>query len=186
MKKIVLALFVILITSGSAIAQQQQPQAGIPSAQYVPLHGHTNELDGGKLNIPSAYVGYPGGLTVTSGSPTLIPLNSKVVDTGNWFNTSTNKYTPLSSGNYYVILELCGTGATTLTQIQIMIYKNGGQVTSQQLNASFTAGAYECTNTSYIAQMNGSTDFLQGYAMLTGTGTLTIQSAKISILRISN
>jgi hypothetical protein len=70
--------------------------------------------------------------TFTSGSWTIVPLNTKSIDPGNCFNTSTHGYTAPVAGFYSVNGCLAAYGGSG--QISAAIYKNGTLYASSYIN----------------------------------------------------
>lgn len=94
-------------------------------------------------------------------------LYTKRQDTGNYFNATTGRFTPLISG-YYSVFATANSDATLVT----------GGVISIRLNASDQRGSSAFTNVSQSAvpyfscsaliYMNGTTDYISVYAGYTG------------------
>ena len=122
-------------------------------------------------NMPafSAYIsGYQG--SVAQSTWTKISLSAENFDTNNNFNTSTYRFTPTVAGYYqFNGYASFGTiGATNPNNGIVAIYKNGGSVTSSQYSSGTNAGFN--LSTSILVYMNGSSDYVELYGYMTGSG----------------
>ena len=110
--------------------------------------------------------------TVTSATATKVAINTENFDTNSNFDTSTYRFTPTVAGYYQVNASLRGIGATTFTSLATYIYKNGSEYMRQSLNATLTANAASNVSISDVIYMNGSSDYIELYGNVNGTGTL--------------
>jgi hypothetical protein len=118
----------------------------------------------------SAYIsGYQG--SVAQSTWTKISLSAENFDTNNNFDSTTNyRFTPTVAGYYQVngFASFGTIGATNPNNGLVAIYKNGGSVSSSQYssgtNASFNL------STSILVYMNGSSDYVELYGYMTGSG----------------
>lgn len=115
--------------------------------------------------------------TVTTTTQTKVAIDTENFDTNNNFDTTNNRFTPTVAGYYQVNGSLRGSGTTTFTSIAGYIYKNGSPYKRAQITASLTAGNNTSITVSDIIYMNGSTDYLELWGNINGTGTLTFTSA---------
>jgi hypothetical protein len=122
---------------------------------------------------PAFYVYLSANQTgVTSATHTKVQLNTELFDTNNNFDPSTNyRFTPTVAGYYQISwgVNMSGTG---LTYAIGEIYKNG---TIYQYGNFNNVSAIEALSTgSSLVYMNGSTDYLELYAIATASsGTVT-------------
>ena len=101
--------------------------------------------------------------TITSNVFTKIQFNTEEFDTNSNYDNATNyRFTPTVAGYYQVQVSLLPN--TTTTQTAVAIYKNGAQFKL----ANITAASVSAVATALIS-MNGTTDYLEGYAYLVGT-----------------
>jgi hypothetical protein len=115
--------------------------------------------------------------TISLNTNTKVQLNTKSFDTANCFDNTTNyRFTPTVTG-YYQFSCMLPLVATGVTNGQILLYKNGSNTTNtvyyspngsnvNQINATFSDLIY----------MNGSTDYVELYGYISGTGTLQFGS----------
>ena len=110
---------------------------------------------------------------VTSGTSTKIQLNIKVFDITNAFDAVTNyRFQPTVAGYYQLNCRFRGGGSTGTTVSVMEINKNGAllqRVTENNILSSNTGSA--------LIFMNGTTDYLEFFATVVGTGTITFASA---------
>jgi len=115
------------------------------------------------------------GQTVTTATATKVSLNTVRWDTGGYFNTTTNRFTPLVAGYYQVNFGIGASGATTMTNYYASLYK-GGAEDARPNQVKLTTGVFgtSAAGGSTIVAMNGTTDYIELYGYIEGTGTLTI------------
>jgi hypothetical protein len=124
--------------------------------------------------------------TITSGSNTKIQFNAEVFDTDNCFDSTTDyRFTPTSSGYYFIRITLVNDTNGTFTAFYPMIYKNGS-VAFYGDNCQITSTAYPQTSVTGIVNCNGSTDYIEAFAysssnigIPTGTTNVSFQGFKL-------
>lgn len=139
----------------------------------------TTATAGVPVNGP-AFNAYAGsGQTVTSGVETKVQLNTEEFDTNGCFDSSTNyRFTPTVAGYYQVNGILRGSASSTLSLIMAILYKNGGLYFRGQENAySLSGGGALQVTISTIVYLNGSTDYLELYGRIDGSGTCSFQAS---------
>lgn len=103
--------------------------------------------------------------SITTSTFTKIQCNIEEFDTASAFDNATNyRFQPLVAGYYQINGEVSGQGAT-LTRLIVMIYKNG---TLYKLGYD-TATSPVKGGVSSIVYLNGSTDYVELYAFMSGT-----------------
>jgi len=188
MRKIIMLFVVSFMCSCGNVGAD----SGTPALMPTYPHGHSNSLDGGALTayIPITQLTGINFFTVylqstqtlaTSGTWYKIAYTGEYYDTEPAFDTVTNyRHQPHISGVYAYSGKICGRGTTTITNISSAISKNSGIQTYTIFpnNDSFGAGVDSCVPivTTYIS-MNGTTDYVEVYSKIIGTGTLTINSS---------
>ena len=117
----------------------------------------------------SAYV--TTSQTVTASTYTKVACATEEFDTNSNYDNATNyRFTPTVAGYYQVTGQISYTSSVT-TRAIIVIYKNGaafkfGNDLSVQTNS---------LNVSSLIYFNGSTDYVELYGWISGTGTLQFQ-----------
>jgi len=108
--------------------------------------------------------------TVTASTFTKITWDTEVFDTNNNFDSTTNeRFTPTVPGKYIVTLNVeCEAVPNQGTCISD-IYKNGGSMSlTRTQNGTGATNDMETVATA-VLDMNGTTDYLEGYAFTSGT-----------------
>lgn len=115
--------------------------------------------------------------TVTTTVTAKLSFSSENFDSNNWYDNATNfRFTPLLAGKYLVNLQIDCNG-TNVTSCVASIFKNGSTLSSAA-NASSAASQTQVTSAvTAIVSFNGSTDFIEGDANVTCTGTCKVLSS---------
>lgn len=103
---------------------------------------------------------------ITSGVSTKLLFQVEEFDTNSNYNSSTSVFTPTVAGYYQVNAALQGAG--TVNQSQIILYKNGSAFKNG--NYLINQGNATIPVLSALVYMNGTTDYLEVYGYLLGTG----------------
>lgn len=127
------------------------------------------------VNGPAFSVYYNTSLSVTSGTYTKVPFNTKEFDTASCYDNSTNyRFTPTVAGYYQLNAGVYGTG-TIATYIQVALYKNGSKYKNTlAAMQNSTNGTGVVTSVVYL---NGSTDYVEVYASVSGTSPSIVGSS---------
>ena len=160
-------------TSGDTIS--------IPSGVTIANSGTATGFGGTTAPYVSVY--RSGDQNISDATWTKIQFNTEIVDSANAFDNSSNyRFTPQTAGWYYVSLNVSsGTTVDNSTdRIECQIYKNGSGITgAANLRDWDTVGLnYNDTiNTSTIVQLNGSSDYIEGWAYIDlSSGTPRIEN----------
>ena len=116
------------------------------------------------------------GTAMTNATYVKVTFDTERFDTNS--NFASSRFTPTVAGYYQVnthLVYLC----STVTQIVLAFYKNGVVDTYTNL-LPYVANA-SSINCSYIVQMNGSTDYLEVFFYIAGTGSLSAQGGPQTI-----
>jgi len=106
--------------------------------------------------------------TVTSDVSTKILWTTEEFDTNNDFDLTNSKFVPSVAGKYMLNLNVWVTDNTDWCQARI--YKNG----AEEIEAGAIGAAGEIiANASIILDMNGTTDYIEGYVYNGGGTTLS-------------
>jgi hypothetical protein len=107
--------------------------------------------------------------SVTSGVYTKIAYTVENFDTANCFDSTTNyRFTPTVAGYYQINQVMYGIG-TSMNYLQSAIYKNGviyANTLSAPQAATNSAGMI-----SILVYMNGSTDYIEGYGLVSASSS---------------
>ncbi len=160
----------------------------IPSGATITNSGTATGFGGTTAPYVSVYRN--GDQNISDATWTKIQFNVEVVDSAGAFDSSTNyRYTPQTSGYYFVSLNV-GIGNTADNSIDkhvAGIYKNGSAITGSVVTRDWDANAeglnyQDQINTSTIVQLNGSSDYIEGYVQVDVTsGTPRVENQKASM-----
>jgi hypothetical protein len=115
------------------------------------------------------------GLTINAYNK--VNYNVEDFDTANSFDTTNARFTPNVAGYYQVNFTVQGGGSTNTGFVVSQLYKNGvamPNVFSSGLNGGGTIYGNAVVVGATIVYMNGTTDYLEVYCFLGGSGTGTI------------
>ena len=102
---------------------------------------------------------------------TKLNIDSELADPSNWYDNATNfRFQPTIAGKYRIRGQMQAQG-TTLSEIDIDIRKNGSVYSRTIILVSGPASS------SLIGEMvafNGSTDYIELFGLVSGTGTLNV------------
>lgn len=149
------------VTSTTIVYTASNTPTGTASVSSATVKGYTTINGVGA--VPAISVRRDSSnQTVTSGVATKVQFNFKNYDNTGAFDNATNyRFQPTKAGYYHIASQLaCG---TSVTQLALMIYLNGAEqkrgTQTGSLGATFVAGDL---------YLNGSTDYVEIYANLTG------------------
>lgn len=112
--------------------------------------------------------------SVTNDTATLINLTVEDFDTHSWFDNVTDyKFNPQTAG-YYFLRGFLWSSANSQSGAAVYLYKNGATYDFNITRGILTnvGIGVQVTSTVY---MNGSTDYVQLYGLVSGTNTHTFQ-----------
>ena len=96
-----------------------------------------------------------------------VQFNTELFDTNNNYDNTTNyRFTPTVAGYYQINASVNFDGSTALTRGLIIIYKNG----SPYARGTDIPSAVNTIVMSSLVQCNGTTDYIEIYGFVTGTG----------------
>ena len=146
---------IVLQSSGGGSVTINEPSTASNFTQTLPASTGTVMVSG---NQPAFSASMTSTQTTTSTVVTKIQFSTENFDTNNCYDPTTNyRFTPTVEGYYQINLGLYNSGGT---QTNLFIYKNGASI---QANAEIaTNGSFP--SCSSVVYMNGSTDYLEGYA----------------------
>lgn len=108
----------------------------------------------------------------TSGLFFKVNCNTELADSNGWYDNATNfRFTPQLAGKYRINAQMQGS-ATSLTDCDVEVQKNGTTYARSILVNSGGFGQFATVNVNIIIDFNGSTDFVEMFGLIGGTGTL--------------
>lgn len=118
--------------------------------------------------------------TLTTATFTKVQLNAEETngDPNNCFDTTNYRFTPNVAG-YYLFSWCCGgRGSTGMTALSSALYKNNSLLKyGAQLQLTFATNSFQFASGSALVYMNGSTDQVELWVYIVGTGTITTYAA---------
>jgi|5B_taG_2_1085324.scaffolds.fasta_scaffold22353_2 hypothetical protein len=116
------------------------------------------------VNTPNFFVRRTSNITISSNNVnTKITFDTEDYDTDNAYDTSTGKFTPQVAGKYFIIVQVRFSDTASSTDIATAnIFKNGSNLIGQGVGFDSDYAPY--IQTSGIVEMNGSTDYIEGYS----------------------
>lgn len=122
--------------------------------------------------------------SVTLGTVTKVAINTERFDTASCFDTSLYRFTPNVEGYYQVNGVLRARVATTFTVFICDIFKNGYNYSRVQNVSNLTGNNNNAISITDILYMNGTTDYIELYGFVNGTGTATFESTNTTATSI--
>jgi hypothetical protein len=160
----------LVLNGATSGATTLTPTDAVTTTVTFPSLGGTAMVSG---NMPAFSYYLSSSQNITASTWTKITFNTKTFDTNNNFDSTTNyRFTPTVAGYYQInVIYASNSTATNPIYSAIAIYKNGAGA----LNYAYqgTSSAFACPGISTIIYFNGSTDYVEFYAYMSGgTGTL--------------
>lgn len=115
----------------------------------------------------SAYGSAPQ--TVSNETFTKVTLDVEEFDTNS--NFASSRFTPTVAGYYQINGQVSGVGTVSLSRTLVTLYKNGATY-KYGSDGTITRSMISC-----VVYMNGTTDYLELYGLLVGTGTMSFGGA---------
>lgn len=101
-----------------------------------------------------------------------IPFDVEVADPSNWYDNATNfRFQPNIAGKYRIHAQIQASAGTAVSEIDIDIRKTGAIYSRTIILASGVGGS---SLIDHIVALNGTTDYIEIFGLVSGTGTLTI------------
>ena len=115
-----------------------------------------------------------------------IPADTEIFDTDNCYDNSTNyRFTPNVAGKYFVYVRaFVDDVASNTNNVISYIYKNGSVLATARINFDNNPGEAASPTVTQVVDMNGTTDYLEGYALgdfISGGGNMKGSSSRETI-----
>jgi len=124
-------------------------------------------------------VALSGNQSLTKNAVTKVQFAYEVADTQGWWDSSTNyRFTPTVAGYYFCNLHCFFAGQSAANTRFLYIYKNGSSYRDHRQYFSTAYDRYDAI--SDVVYLNGSSDYIEFYAMDGSNGTLTLQQTSAS------
>jgi hypothetical protein len=152
-------------TSGS-VTLAAPAVAGTGTTITTPARSGNMAVDGPAF---SAYAS--AAQTVTSNTATKVNIDTEDFDTNSCFDTSNKRFLPNVAGYYQINGIIRFNASTSATQLVTYLYKNGSIYAGYFLwNGTLGAANFQATANDII-YLNGTTDYVELWGSVTGTGT---------------
>jgi hypothetical protein len=174
-----------LILAGSTSGTATISAPAVAGSTVVTLPAQT----GTAVVAGPAFAAYlSAGQTVTSGTITQAALNTELFDTASRFNNTNATvggipayaFLPNVAGYYQVNFAVLASAGTAITYAAAYIYKDGAAITRNAIPG--WSGTNADSNASRIVYMDGTSNYLQFYGQVVGTGTLTMLATEARTL----
>lgn len=161
--------------TGSMVLSASPTITGAPLAPTAALGTNTTQLATTAF-VQAAKPYFSASLSanqsISNNTATKINLNTELADSNNWYDNVTNfRYTPQIAGKQKINGSFAIT-ATTITEVDIYIYKNGS-LYARQFSVSSAVGALSL-DIGNIVSFNGTTDYVELWCLAVGTGTINV------------
>jgi hypothetical protein len=123
----------------------------------------------GGVNTP-AFSANQGAQSIANSTTTLLTFGTEVLDTNSCYASS--KFTPTSSGEYFIRVSLRLSTSTDFTGYKLHIRKNGSDIRVHQQSANH----YETAEVSGVINLNGSSDYVEAYVTQNSGGSVDTNS----------
>ena len=115
-----------------------------------------------------------GAQTLTAAAFNKISLQTEQFDTNNNFDNATNyRFLPTVAGYYLINANIYIQSNTTMTRVIGSIYKNGSTIGRFFDNTGTFGTSPIYASGGALIYFNGSTDYVELYAYVDGTGTIS-------------
>lgn len=135
----------------------------IPSGVTIANAGTATGFGGN--NTPAFHVNLSSNQAISNATDTIVQFNSETFDTDNAYNTSNYRFTPQTSGKYFIFSQIrldTGANNNNIDYCFVEIWKNGSSVTSSILDFRDDRDGRKMTiYTATFVDMNGSSDYVQ-------------------------
>lgn len=125
-------------------------------------------------NYPAFSAYYAGAnQTVSNNTWTKATLDTEIFDTNN--NFASSRFTPTVAGYYYISGVIRCAATVSLTKYIVGLWKNGAEY-YRGAESNGLASTQLQAGGSCVMYLNGSTDYVELYGYITGSGTLTFNN----------
>jgi hypothetical protein len=121
-------------------------------------------------NMPAFSAYADTAQTISSATLTKVTFGTEEFDTNS--NFASSRFTPTVAGYYQFNATILCKASSTLTFAGLSFYKNGSNAI-RTLNVPIASFSEPSISASCLLYLNGSTDYVEVYGSITGTGTIT-------------
>ena len=120
-------------------------------------------------NMPAFSAYADTAQTISANTLTKVTFGTEEFDTNN--NFASSRFTPTVAGYYQLNAQIYCKTTISISNVSFAYYKNGSALI-RSLNIAVAAGE-PIVNGSCLMYLNGSTDYVEIYGAISGTGTIT-------------
>lgn len=129
--------------------------------------------------VPAFAARIGSSTSISSSVYTKVPFDTELFDTNSFFDNTTNyRFQPTIAG-YYQINFVITANTPSMTIVILTLFKNGGEYLITDNRTSYS-GNVATNSLSDVVYMNGSSNYLECYAYVTGTSPVLFGSATYS------
>jgi len=149
------------------------------SASALRKMTRTNFVSGiGGTNTPAFMSQISANQSISHDTVTKINFNTKIFDTDTNFDTTNKRFTPTTSGKYFLSCNISLTGTNNRDYFYALsFYKNGSEVFGIQTGDELTQGTDFGMSTNCVVDANGSSDYFEMYIYsydYSGSGSISL------------
>ena len=125
--------------------------------------------------------------TITSGVATKVQFNVEDWDVGSYYDNATNfRFLPTVAGYFRVTVSVAINSSGNFDSRVVSIFKNGTEWSSRN-DATITSNAGQTVSMSHTDEvyLNGSTDYIEGFASTSSAGTILFKNNNSTFLTIT-
>ena len=161
----------LVLNGATSGATTLTPTGAVTITATFPSLGGTVMVSG---NMPAFSAYGNASQTVSANTFTKVTLNAKEFDTNNNFDSTTNyRFTPTVAGYYQINGQINFNSTISITRALLGIYKNGSAYKwGNDFNTTTAISGFRAVVSSII-YFNGSTDYVELYGFVGGSGTFT-------------
>lgn len=132
-------------------------------------------------NGPAFQASMSSSVALTSNVLTKLAVNSEAFDTANAFDAVTNyRFQPAVAGYYQFNGFVVGISASTTLQLGVLtLNKNGTPLIGSSCTYIVSGITNQDANVSGMIYLNGTTDYVELWGRIVGSGTLTMPTATL-------
>lgn len=122
------------------------------------------------------------GRTISNQAWTKMQADTELFDTDSWYDGANSKFQPLSAGKYFIYVSVqFSCTANSMRDVRVGIWKSGTTYSTKiqrDMGSPMTSDIWS-VSMSEIIDMNGSTDYVEGYGYVDFTsGTPSFDTSK--------
>ena len=146
----------------------------IPSGATLDMSSGTMTLNSTMKATP-AFEAYRSSIqSISTGTSTKIQYQDEVFDTDSAYDNSTNyRFTPQTAGKYFIFASVQSGETSDFDDFQIQIHKNGSTYAQTRIRHHYG----DNINCQVIVDMNGSSDYVEGFVYQASGSNLNVSGA---------